>query len=144
MRKTIAIDLDGVLAQFGKWEGVDHFGDPIPGSVEFTKKLAEDYDIMIHTCRCSNELHRRLSPHLLENKVRAWLDEHGYAYHAVWIGTGKPMAAAYVDDRAVVCRPEADGRGSGLAYRAAEEAIRALISASGNDAVPHSVAASQQ
>ena len=107
MRKTVCVDLDGVLASYKDgWKGVDHFGDPIPGAVEFTKALAAKCDVVIHTCRCNPEVNKPEAASLLGNRVRAWLDEHGFAYHDVFTGTGKPIAAAYVDDRAVVCVPE--------------------------------------
>lgn len=107
MRKTVAIDLDGVLAsQSTPWTGVEDFGDPISGSVEFTKTISQFADIVIHTARCNTELNRGYSIPLIRNMVKNWLDENGFIYHDIWIGEGKPIAAAYVDDRAVTCRPE--------------------------------------
>lgn len=101
--------MDGVLASWkGGWKGCDHFGDPIPGAVEFTKELAKDYDVIIHTCRCNAELNKPTAPFLLRNIVAAWLDKHGFAYSEVYIGVGKPIASAYVDDRAVPCCPESN------------------------------------
>ncbi|MFZ4763586.1 MAG: hypothetical protein ACOYMN_01430 [Roseimicrobium sp.] len=38
--------------------------------------------------------------------IAAWLDRHGFAYHEIYRGQGKPPASAYVDDRAVACRPQ--------------------------------------
>ena len=108
MRQIVCVDLDGVLASWKDgWKGVDHFGDPIPGAVEFTKKLAETYDVVIYTCRCSEGINGREKACLLSNRVREWLDTHGFTYHDIYVGQGKPVAAAYIDDRAVACRPEA-------------------------------------
>jgi len=106
MRKTVCVDVDGVLAQYDGWKGVDHIGDPIPGAVEFTRSLAKHADILIYTTRCCEEINRPEKSHLLVNRVRDWLDRHGFAYHAIWDGQGKPICAAIVDDRAVSLRPQ--------------------------------------
>ena len=100
-RPTIAIDLDGTLIHHGEWKGVDHFGEPLPGAVEFTKELAKVADIVIHTCRTNPELNPPEAAFLLANRVRRFLDEKGFAYHNVWCGEGKVIANVYLDDRAV-------------------------------------------
>lgn len=106
MRKTVAVDLDGTLAQYDGWKGVDHIGDPIPGAVDFTKRLAEFADVLIYTCRCSQEVCRGEALHFLQRRVEDWLNKHGFAYHHVYTGQGKPVAAAYIDDRAIYCNPQ--------------------------------------
>jgi hypothetical protein len=102
MRPIVALDVDGVIAHYDKPTGID-IGDPIPGAVEFTKRLTEFADIIIHTARCCPELFRPYSADLLRNVVREWLDKHGFAYHEIWIGQGKPHANFYIDDKAVRC-----------------------------------------
>jgi hypothetical protein len=126
MKKTVCVDLDGVLARYDKWRGIDHFGEPIPGAVEFTKALAEIADVVIFTTRCNPEINRPEAVHLLVNRVRKFLDEHGFVYHDIYSGSGKPMAVAYVDDRAVVCRPEKDVENQD--YDVALRMCRALVS----------------
>jgi len=106
VRKTVCVDLDGVLAYHETWQGVDHFGEPLPGAVQFTHDLAEFADVVIHTCRCNPECCRGEAPHFLVRRVQAWLDQHGFTYHHIYAGLGKPLAAAYIDDRAVECRPQ--------------------------------------
>lgn len=100
MKKTVCIDVDGTLARYDGWKGVDHIGDPLPGAVELTKRIAEFADIMIYTTRCCSDLNHE-APHLLVNRVRAWLDKHGFVYHTIWEGQGKPIFAALIDDRAL-------------------------------------------
>ena len=39
-------------------------------------------------------------------KVRQYLDKHGFKYDEVYEGKGKPIASAYIDDRAVTCKPQ--------------------------------------
>lgn len=108
MKKTICVDLDGVVAQYDGWKGVDHIGEPIPGAVEFTVALAHFADVVIFTTRCNPEVNKPEAAHLLVNRVRDWLDKHSITYHHIYSGVGKPIASAYVDDRSVVCRPQKD------------------------------------
>ena len=106
-RKTVCLDLDGVLARYDGWKGIDHIGEPIPGAVEFTKELASRYEVVIYTTRCKGRMFdRNERPEFLAGIVKNWLDKHGFAYHEIDIGQGKPIAAAYVDDRAVACCPQ--------------------------------------
>lgn len=120
MKPTVAIDLDGVLAQYDGWNGVDHFGDPIPGAVDFTLRLTPRFNIIIHTCRCSYGMNGREASSMLVGRVRNWLDRHGFAYDHIWSEPGKPIANFYVDDRAVTCRPQEDPG----AFRKVEKRIR--------------------
>lgn len=106
MKKSIAIDLDGVLAHYDCWKGLDYIGDPIPGAVEFTARLAEYFDVIIHTVRCSSEINGPESANLLVNRVRRWLDKHGFIYQHIWSEPGKPLAVAYIDDRGIRCTPQ--------------------------------------
>lgn len=110
-KKVVAVDVDGVLADYSKgWQGVDHIGDPIPGAVEFTRALSQVFDVLIYTTRCCEEINKPERAHLLENRVRRWLDKHGFEYSAIWASQGKPIASFYVDDKAICCRPQEDER----------------------------------
>lgn len=104
-RKTVAVDLDGVLARYDGWQGVDHFGEPLPGSRAFLRKLRETFEVVIFTTRCNAELNRE-GANLLRNRVRDWLDAHGFEYDHIHAEQGKPPAVAFIDDRAVGCRPQ--------------------------------------
>lgn len=105
LRPTVCVDLDGTLIDFScGWKGLDHFGTPFPGAVEFTKRLVGIAHVVIYTCRCTEEL-CGVSADVLREKVRAFLDRHGFSYHDIFVGQGKPIAHAMVDDRAVACRP---------------------------------------
>jgi len=109
MKKSVCVDLDGVLAQYDGWKGVEHIGDPIPGAVQFTKKLQEVARVVIFTTRTNADpaiQERNESVEMLTQRVRLWLDAHGFAYDEIYVGQGKPLAAAYVDDRAVECQPQ--------------------------------------
>jgi len=109
-KPRVCVDLDGVLAQYDKWKGVDHIGDPVDGAVDFTKKLAKIAEITIFTSRCAQDILEgsRITPGQLRIKVVDWLETHGIPYSDVYIGQGKPRAAAFIDDRAIHCDPQND------------------------------------
>lgn len=121
-KKTVAVDLDGTISQYEEWKGLDHFGDPIKGAREFLAKLSENYEVLIYTtrtCLAINDPEKARQAveanrlHILENaadfiarKIERWLDKHNLPYDRVYVGQGKPIASAYIDDRAVSCRPQ--------------------------------------
>ena len=108
-RKAVALDVDGVLADFSDgWKGVDHFGDVLPRAVELSRRLSEFCDVLIWTTRCNPEVGRGEGVNLLRNRVRDWLDKHGFVYADIWTGVGRPIVAAFLDDRAVAVARTAD------------------------------------
>jgi hypothetical protein len=103
-KKTVAVDLDATLITYDKWVGQEHFGSPRPGAAEFMTALREKYRVVIHTTRtsCGPEVGRECGDtEELRHLVASWLDAHGIVYDEVWCRPGKPIAVAYVDDRAV-------------------------------------------
>ncbi len=52
-RHWIGVDLDGTLAQFDKWRGMAHIGEPVPLMLERVKRwLDAGKDVRIFTSRC--------------------------------------------------------------------------------------------
>ena len=97
-QKTIAIDLDGTLAEYHGWTGEwTPIGDPLPGAWEFCRALrVAGWRIIIHTCRGDLEA------------VRTWLNAWTIAHdginctaHNAEGSSAKPIADVYLDDRAV-------------------------------------------
>lgn len=138
-KKTrVALDLDGVLAKYDGWEGSDIIGPPLPGALEFAKKVAKLADIVIFTGRVSEETGDRdavsaLSAGQLRIRIIDWLEKHKFPFADVYIGQGKPHVAAFIDDRAVHCSPQHDP----MAYANAESALRLLLKRkSGKATVP--------
>lgn len=128
MKKTVCIDLDGVLADYSEgWKGVDHIGEPIPGAQEFVKRVREIAEVVIYTTRCNEEVNKPEKAHLLRNRVAAWLDKHGFEYDHVYAEQGKPIAVAYIDDRAVPCAPQAKDMLAGCTYANAEGWLKHLL-----------------
>ena len=66
----IGFDLDGTLAKYDKWEGVDHIGEPIGPMVDLIKKLhADGKKVKILTARVAP----RAEP---ETKPNPYLENH--------------------------------------------------------------------
>ena len=86
--------------------GVESIGEPIPGAVEFTHELSKIADVLIWTTRTNAEINFEFPLSELRQIVVRWLVQHGFSFRAVYIGEGKPLAAAYIDDRAVACQPQ--------------------------------------
>ena len=111
-KKTVLVDVDGVLAEYDGWEGLDHIGDPIPGARGFLERLSEDYEVVIYSTRANAVLNadelslreRVTAPESVVHKLKRWLDRHNLPYDR--IETGKPLAVAIIDDRAIPCRPQ--------------------------------------
>ena len=111
-KPRVCLDLDGVLAKYEGWRGTDHIGPPLPGALEFAWSLAQFSDIVIFTSRCSQdaggEERSRISPGQMKIRIIEWLEKYKFPYTDVYVGQGKPRAAAFIDDRAVRCSPQTD------------------------------------
>ena len=127
-RPRVCLDLDGVLARYDGWRGPEHIGTPLPGALEFAWSLAEFADIIIFTSRCSQdgaaENGSRSDPRKMKIKIIDWLERYKFPYRDVYVGQGKPRAAAFIDDRAVHCSPQTN-KG---AYREALVSTKAVLS----------------
>lgn len=106
-KKTIAIDLDGVLAEYDGWKGIEHIGKPIPGAKELIERLLKYGDtIIINTTRTSPEDNKGYTSEQLVENVKGWLQENGFPENVeIWSGEGKPGADIYIDDRALKHEP---------------------------------------
>ena len=102
---VVAVDLDGCLADYDGWKGIEHIGNVKLGARRFLKKLQDDgYNVVIfstRTCTVVNE-EGRTSEQSAEI-IRRWMKANDLPECDIWTGDGKPIAVAYVDDRAVYC-----------------------------------------
>lgn len=109
-KPRVCVDLDGVLAKYDSWRGSDQIGPPLPGALEFASSLAEIADIVIFTSRVSPDQvgnhATKISPGRLKIRIIEWLEKYNFPYSDVYIGQGKPRAAAFIDDRAINCSPQ--------------------------------------
>ena len=106
-KKTVAINLDGVLAYYTRWNGVVDIGKPIDGAKEFVDRVAKRYYVLVYTCRTNEKLNKHPLDYLTK-LVEDWLTKHDFNYDEVWKGQGKPQAIMYVDDRGWSCTPQID------------------------------------
>lgn len=68
-------DLDGTLAQYDRWRGIEHIGEPIPRMVVRVKwMLAQGRDVRIFTARVCPMAGRDL-PRVVE-VIQAWCLEN--------------------------------------------------------------------
>ncbi len=122
-RKNIAVGLDGVLAHYDGWKGLENIGEPIPEARQFLIWLRDiaNLKVIIHTTRTNLEINRieiveiyrrkskweRVLPShneqmiIVKNVVKQWLIDNSMPYDSIWQGNGKPVAVAYIDDRAI-------------------------------------------
>lgn len=54
-KKWIGVDLDGTLAKYDGWKGINNIGEPYPMVLKLIKEILEigEYDIKIFTARVS-------------------------------------------------------------------------------------------
>ena len=87
-KKTIAIDLDGVLDEYtGKYD-VNKIPDIRNGAKEFIIKLSKDYKLILFTTRDSK-------------LAKEWLIKNNIDKYFSDITNTKPLAYIYLDDRAL-------------------------------------------
>lgn len=110
----IAVDLDGTLAEYHGWQGIEHIGAPIPVMLNRVKKwLAEGLDVRIFTARvCGND---GRDPEEVRSHIRRWLVQH--------LGVELPITnikdfgmVELWDDRAVQVIPNIGERADGGFY----------------------------
>ncbi len=69
----IGVDLDGTLAHYDGWQGVEHIGEPVPAMLERVLGwIEEGRDVRIFTARVADPLERETAGLVVE----AWCLEH--------------------------------------------------------------------
>lgn len=103
----IGVDLDGTLAQYNGWKGIEHIGAPVPLMLARVKKwLADGVEVRIVTARATpgrpdyTESLRYITEWLIENVGHGLpiTNEKGMAMMELW------------DDRAVQVEPNTGRR----------------------------------
>lgn len=88
-RKTLAVDFDGVIHAYSRgWQGGEIYDEPMEGTAEALREFDKRYQLVLFTAR-----------HDLE-AVHLWLVKHRLRHFFHEITNRKPMAVAYLDDRA--------------------------------------------
>lgn len=97
MNGWIGVDLDGTLAHYDGWKGIEHIGPPIPAMMERLKRwLSEGRRVKIFTARVSE-------PEAMIH-VRAWLHQHEIGHLEITNVKDFGMLELW-DDRCVQVRP---------------------------------------
>lgn len=93
MRKTIAIDFDGVLhAYTTPWTKPEEIHDePVPGAVEWVTEACSRFEVVVYSVRAETVPGREA--------MKAWLIRNGFP-RDVLVMHEKPKAIVYIDDRA--------------------------------------------
>ena len=117
-RRTIAVDFDGVIAEYDGWKGPTVLGTPRTDVLDALKELkGEGWKIVIHTTRS-------------EQEIGEYIRQHGIPCDEInrnsdYKNNGpKPVADVYWDDRAICYSGDA---------RKDLEIIRAFKTYSGRD-----------
>ena len=91
---TIAVDFDGVIAEYDGWKGPGAVGPPRKDVIEALEILrSEGWKIVVYSTRAAEEIR----PYLIEHRIP--FDEINR--NSSWeTGGVKPLATVYWDDRA--------------------------------------------
>lgn len=98
----IGVDLDGTLAHYVRWQGVEHVGDPVPAMMERVKRwIAANYRVKIFTARVAcPEPERSICVKVIQD----WCERHGLPRLEVTNEKDFGMIELW-DDRAVQVEP---------------------------------------
>ena len=92
---TIAVDFDGVIAEYDGWQGEDILGQPRMDVVQVLQLLQHDgWKIVIHTTRSE----KQIADYLVSNKIPHDEINRNSSYQNEG---NKPVATIYWDDRAL-------------------------------------------
>ncbi len=90
----IGVDLDGTLAFYDGWRGVDHVGEPVPAMVEkIMTHIAAGNKVKIMTARCCERGDTVIKP------IQDWCEKHLGVVLEITCIKNSSMIALY-DDRA--------------------------------------------
>ena len=92
MKKTLAIDFDGVIHKYSLgWQDGAIYDPPMAGCKEALEELSKDYRIIIFSTRASTQ----------KGDIWSWLRKHGLMEYISGVTDRKPIAWLLVDDRAL-------------------------------------------
>tara|TARA_R100001163_G_scaffold65613_1_gene63528 strand:- start:587 stop:1579 length:993 start_codon:yes stop_codon:yes gene_type:complete len=98
---TLAIDFDGVVHTFDKgWHDGTCYGDPIEGSLEALRSLAQDWRLVLFTAKVKPD-RPMVNGKTGYELVDEWLNTHGVRDLFHEITHEKPRADHYIDDKAI-------------------------------------------
>jgi len=99
MTYEIAVDLDGTLAFYSGWQGIDHIGEPIEKMKERVMAwIAEGKKVTIFTSRLAVNDSDEYSE--IMTTIKSWLHKHGFPQLDITCEKRKSFKEIW-DDRAV-------------------------------------------
>lgn len=107
----IGVDLDGTLAVYDGWRGIDHVGDPVPDMfMRVLKWLSEHKDVRIFTARIAVADEQERS--IIIGYIHDWCVRHGLPKLPVTNEKDFGMVELW-DDRCVQIVPNTGKRADG-------------------------------
>ncbi len=104
-KKVLGVDLDGTLAYYDDWKGIEHIGEPIPKMLARVKQwLKEGKTVRIITARAEE-------PKAIKY-IEEWLEKHGIGGLEITNKKSKDVIELW-DDRAVQVEPNTGERVDG-------------------------------
>jgi len=102
-RGWIGVDLDGTLAHYDNWRGVEHIGEPIPKMLARVRAwlIAGQYEVRIFTARVSRS---GAEGSIAYDRIQEWLREQGLPRLAITCTKDFAMVELW-DDRCVQVVP---------------------------------------
>jgi hypothetical protein len=98
--KWIGVDLDGTLAQYDEWQGVEHIGAPVEKMKALVLDLiAQGKTVKIFTARAAGP-----TAPMAKKYIRLWLQRNGFPDLEVTNVKDQQMETLY-DDRAIQVEP---------------------------------------
>ena len=95
--KTLAIDFDGTICKEQSFKDGEIWQEPNEGAVEVITKLkSQGWKIIVFTCRARPQWDNYPAG---IDQVSNWLIKHNIPFDE--ITSNKPIARAYIDDRAI-------------------------------------------
>lgn len=102
IKKTIAIDFDGVLHGYSKgWQDGKIYDVPKPGAKEAMEKLHKNFWLIIYSTRNYDRVVDGVLEPNQRNEMREWLEFHKIPFDQIHTDPGKPICKCFVDDNAV-------------------------------------------
>ena len=100
----IGVDLDGTLAKYDGYHGVDHIGDPVPAMRErVIRWLSAGIDVRIFSARVGPQKSKE-DVELSREAIKRWCLKHLYQVLPVTATKDYSMRVLY-DDRCVAVEP---------------------------------------
>jgi len=102
---SIAVDLDGTLAHYDKWRGLDHIGPPIFKMAERVFKWNDEgKEVVILTARVTTNGQSQADANYAQLVIRQWVDKHNLPIKRITAQKDFTMTEIW-DDRAMQVIP---------------------------------------